>query len=96
MPNCLKNPLIAQKYKPELGAALPGRRELPHLIRQVYVGRARVVCAAEREKLAAGPRQGGCAWRSHWFTQAAKSSHTKAVCLRKDALQGLRLIDLCH
>ena len=82
------------KGLPELGVLLQVERELPHLIRQVYVGKGTGLFAQqERENW----QQAEARLREALteFTQAAKSSYQGRL-FAQDALQGLRLIDLCR
>lgn len=82
------------KGLPELGVLLQVERELPNLIRQVYVGKGTGLFAAQEQE----------SWqqaeaRLHDaltdFAQAAKSTYQGRL-FAQDALQGLRLIDLCR
>jgi hypothetical protein len=82
------------KGLPELGVLLQVERELPHLIRQVYVGKGTGLFAAQEQK----------SWQQaekrlrdalNEFAQAAKSTYQGRL-FAQDALQGLRLIDLCQ
>jgi hypothetical protein len=82
------------KGLPELGVLLQVERELPHLIRQVYVGKGTGLFAQqERENW----QQAEARLREALteFAQAAKSSYQGRL-FAQDALQGLRLIDLCR
>jgi len=82
------------KGLPELGVLLQVERELPSLIRQVFVGKGTGLFAHEE--------------RADWlgaearlrkalidFAQAVKSTYQGRL-FAQDALQGLRLIDLCR
>ena len=82
------------KGLPELGVLLQVERELPHLIRQVYVGKGTGLFA-EQEK--ANWQQAEARLRAALtdFTHAAKSTYQGRL-FAQDALQGLRLIDLCR
>jgi type I restriction-modification system DNA methylase subunit len=80
------------KGLPELGVLLQVERELPHLIRQVYVGKGTGLFAAQEQE----------SWQQaearlhealNEFAQAAKSTYQGRL-FAQDALQGLRLIDL--
>ncbi|MEY4943217.1 MAG: system adenine-specific DNA-methyltransferase PglX [Planctomycetota bacterium] len=79
---------------PELGVLLQAERELPHLIRQVYVGKGTGLFAQQEQE---SWQQAGV--RLHValteFAQAAKSNYQGRL-FAQDALQGLRLIDLCR
>jgi hypothetical protein len=79
---------------PELGVLLRAERELPQLIRQIYVGKGTGLFAQQEQE----------SWqqaeaRLHEalteFAQAAKSTYQGRL-FAQDALQGLRLIDLCR
>ena len=79
---------------PELGVLLQVERELQHLIRQVYVGEGTGLFAAQEQE----------SWQQvearlrvalTEFAQAAKSTYQGRL-FAQDALQGLRLIDLCR
>jgi len=82
------------KGLPELGVLLQVERELPSLISQVYVGTGTGLFAAEEQesweraeaRLRAALRE---------FAQAAKSTYQGRL-FAQDALEGLRLIDLCR
>jgi hypothetical protein len=82
------------KGLPELGVLLQVERELPHLIRKVYVGKGTGLFA-EQEK--ANWQQAEARLRAALteFAQAAKSTYQGRL-FAQDALQGLRLIDLCR
>ena len=82
------------KGLPELGVLLHVERELPNLIRQVYVGKGTGLFAAQEQE----------SWQHAEerlrdalteFAQAAKSTYQGRL-FAQDALQGLRLIDLCR
>ena len=82
------------KGLPELGVLLRVERELPALIRQVYVGTGTGLFAEqERENW----QQAEARLREALteFAQAAKSTYQGRL-FAQDALQGLRLIDLCR
>ena len=81
------------KRLPELGVLLQVERELPHLVRQVYVGKGTDLFADQE--------------REHWqlaemrlrtalteFAHAAKATYQGRL-FAQDALQGLRFVDLC-
>ena len=82
------------KGLPELGVLLQVERELPHLIRQVYVGKGTGLFAEQEQ---ADWKQAEARLRTALteFAQAAKSTYQGSL-FAKDALQGLRLIDLCR
>ncbi len=80
------------KGLPELGVLLQVERELPQLIRQVYLGKGTGLFALQEQE----------AWQKAEdrlrkalaeFAQAAKSTYQGRL-FAQDALQGLRLIDL--
>ena len=82
------------KGLPEMGILLQVERELPELIRQIYVGKGTGLFAAQEQE----------AWKLAetrlrqaltQFAQAAKSTYQGRL-FAQDALQGLRLIDLCR
>jgi hypothetical protein len=82
------------KGLPELGVLLQVERELPHLIRQVYVGKGTGLFAEEEQET----------WRHAearlrealtGFAHATKSTYQGRL-FADDALQGLRLMDLCR
>ena len=82
------------KGLPELGVLLQVERELPNLIRQVYVGKGTGLFAAQEQE---NWQQAEERLRSALteFAQAAKSTYQGRL-FAQDALQGLRLIDLCR
>lgn len=82
------------KGLPEMGVLLQVERELPSLIRQVYVGKGTGLFAQEERAdwLAAEAR---LRQALSDFAQAAKSTYQGRL-FAQDALQGLRLIDLCR
>lgn len=82
------------KGLPEMGVLLQVERELPSLIRQVYVGKGTGLFAQEERAdwLAAEARLRKALTD---FAQAAKSTYQGRL-FAQDALQGLRLIDLCR
>lgn len=82
------------KGLPELGVLLQVERELPDLIRQVYVGKGTGLFAAQELE---SWQQAEARLREalNEFAQAAKSSYQSRL-FAQDALQGLRLIDLCR
>ncbi|MCY1425757.1 hypothetical protein D9M71_415530 [compost metagenome] len=82
------------KGLPELGVLLQVERELPSLIRQVYVGAGTGLFAAEEQE---SWEQAEDRLRTALveFAQAAKSTYQGRL-FAQDALEGLRLIDLCR
>lgn len=82
------------KGLPELGVLLQVERELPHLIRQVYVGLGTGLFAQQDQEnwLQAEARLQAALTE---FAQAANSTYQGRL-FAQDALQGLRLIDLCR
>lgn len=82
------------KGLPELGVLLQVERELPHLVRQVYVGTGTGLFAAQDQQ---NWQQAESRLRQalHDFTRATQSTY-QARLFAQDALQGLRLIDLCR
>jgi hypothetical protein len=82
------------KHLPEMGVLLQVERELPHLIRQVFVGKGTGLFAAQEQE---SWRQAEARLREALtqFAQAAKSTYQGRL-FSQDALQGLRLIDLCR
>lgn len=82
------------KGLPELGVLLQVERELPHLIRQVYVGKGTGLFAEQEQ---ANWQQAEARLREALteFAHAAKSTYQGRL-FAQDALQGLRLIELCR
>ncbi len=82
------------KGLPEMGVLLQVERELPNLIRQVYVGKGTGLFAAQEQE---NWQQAEARLRVALteFAQAAKSTYQGRL-FAHDALQGLRLIDLCR
>lgn len=82
------------KGLPELGVLLQVERELPNLIRQVYGGKGTGLFAAQEKK---DWEQAEERLRTalNEFAQAAKSTYQGRL-FAQDALEGLRLIDLCR
>ena len=82
------------KGLPELGVLLQVERELPHLIRQVYVGKGTGLFAEQEQ---ANWQQAEARLRAALtdFAHEAKSTYQGRL-FAQDALQGLRLIDLCR
>ena len=82
------------KGLPELGVLLQIERELPNLIHQVYVGKGTGLFAQqEQESWQQAEARLRVALTN--FAQAAKSTYQGRL-FAQDALQGLRLIDLCR
>lgn len=82
------------KGLPELGVLFQVERELPHLIRQVYVGKGTGLFAQqEQENWQQAEARVRVALAD--FVHAAKSTYQDRL-FAHDALQGLRLIDLCR
>lgn len=82
------------KGLPELGVLLQVERELPHLIRQVYVGKGTGLFA-EQEQESWQQAEARLRTALTEFAQAAKSTYQGRL-FAQDALQGLQLIDLCR
>src|SRR5690606_29020222 len=82
------------KDLPELGVLLQVEHELPRLIRQVYVGKGTGLFAEQEQE---NWQQAEARLREALteFAQAAKSTYQGRL-FAQDALQGLRLIDLCR
>jgi len=82
------------KGLPEMGVLLQIERELLNLIRQVYVGQGTGLFAAQEQE---NWQQAEARLRTALteFAQAAISSYRGRL-FAQDALQGLRLIDLCR
>lgn len=82
------------KGLPELGVLLQVERELPSLIRQVYVGAGTGLFAAEEKE---SWEQAEYRLRTALvdFAQQARSTYQGRL-FAQDALEGLRLIDLCR
>ena len=86
--------LVMLKGLPELGVTLQVERELPQLIRQVYVGKGTDLLAElEQESWQRAEARLRAALTE--FAQAARASYLGRL-FAQDALQGLRLIDLCR
>jgi hypothetical protein len=82
------------KGLPEMGVLLQVERELPKLIRQVYVGKGTGLFASqEQENWQLAEARLRTALTE--FAQAAKSTYQGRL-FAQDALQVLRLIDLCR
>lgn len=82
------------KGLPELGVLLQVERELPSLIRQVYVGTGTGLFATE-EKESWEQAEARLRMALVEFAQATKSTYQGRL-FAQDALEGLRLIDLCR
>ena len=82
------------KGLPELGVLLQVERELPNLIRQVYVGKGTGLFAQQEQE---NWQQAEARLRAALteFAQTAKATYQGRL-FAQDALQGLRLIDLCR
>lgn len=82
------------KGLPELGVLLQVERELPQLIRQVYVGKGTGLFGAQEQ---ADWKHAETRLRTslYAFAQAANSTYQGRL-FAQDALKGLRLIDLCR
>ena len=82
------------KGLPEMGVLLQVERELPQLIRQVYVGKGTGLFAQQEQE---SWQQAEARLRVALteFAQAAKSTYQGRL-FAQDSLQGLRLIDLCR
>jgi hypothetical protein len=81
------------KGLPEMGVLLQVERELPKLIRQVYVGEGTDLFSSEEQE---NRQQAEIRLRKALteFAQTANSTYQGRL-FAQDALQGLRLIDLC-
>jgi hypothetical protein len=79
---------------PELGVLLQVERDLPHLIRQVYGGQGTGLFA-QQEQEAWQQAEARLREALTEFAHAAKSTYQGRL-FAHDALQGLRLIDLCR
>ena len=86
--------LVMLKGLPELGVTLQVERELPQLIRQVYVGKGTDLLA-ELEQESWQRAEARLREALTEFAQAARASYLGRL-FAQDALQGLRLIDLCR
>ncbi|MGN5012773.1 Eco57I restriction-modification methylase domain-containing protein [Aeromonas veronii] len=82
------------KGLPEMGVLLQVERELPNLISQVYVGKGTGLFAAQEQE---SWQQAEARLRTALteFAQAANSTYQGRL-FAQDALQGLRIIDLCR
>ena len=89
-----KKTLQLLKGLPEMGLLLQVERELPDLIRQVYVGKGMGLFAAQEQE---GWRDAEV--RLHYaltdFARAANSTYQGRLFVQ-DALEGLRIIDMCR
>ena len=79
---------------PELGVLLQVERELPNLIRQVYVGKGTGLFAAQEQE-SWHQAEGRLLEALTEFSHAAKTTYQGRL-FAHDALQGLRIIDLCR
>ena len=79
---------------PEMGVLLQVERELPSLIRHAYVGKGTDMLATQEQEIW---QQAETRLRTALteFAQAAKSTYQGRL-FAQDALQGLRLIDICR
>jgi hypothetical protein len=82
------------KGLPELGVLLRSEQELPKLIRQVYVGKGNDLLAEQEQE---NWQQAEARLREALtdFARAANASYQGRL-FAQDALEGLRLIDLCR
>lgn len=89
-----KKSLQLLKGLPELGVLLQVERELPNLIRQVYVGKGTGLFAEQEQE---SWQHAAARLRTALteFALAAKSTYQGRL-FAQDALQGLRLVDLCN
>lgn len=78
---------------PELGVLLPVERELPHLIREVYGEHGPMFRETDLEQWRKAEERLRVALTD--FAQAARATYQGRL-FAQDALQGLRLIDLCR
>ena len=92
MPSCREDAATAQGPARLVDALLRVERELPHLIRQVYIGKGDDLFSAEEQEtwLRAETRLREALTE---FAHAAKSTYQGRL-FAQDALEGLRLIDL--
>lgn len=82
------------KGLPEMGVLLQVERELPNLIRQAYVGKGTGLFAAQEQE-SWQQAEGRLRTALTEFSKAAISSYQGRL-FAQDALQGLRVIDLCR
>lgn len=82
------------KGLPELGVLLRVERELPNLIRQVHIGKGTGLFA-QQEKESWQQAESRLRAALAEFSQAAKSTYQGRL-FAQDALQGLRMIDVCR
>ena len=82
------------KGLPELGVLLQVEQELPHLIRQVYVGKGSGLFA-EQEQESWQQAEARLREALTEFANAATATYQGRL-FAQDALQGLRLIDICR
>jgi hypothetical protein len=83
------------KWLPELGVLLQVERELPNLIRQVYVGKGTGLFAQQEQERW---QQADIRLREAPLTEFARAAQStyQGRLFAQDALQGLHLIDLCR
>ena len=88
-----KKTLQMLKGLPELGVLLKVEHELSQLIRQVYIGKGTGLFAQQEQKSWA---EAEIRLREalHAFAESANSNYQRSL-FAQDALQGLRLVDLC-
>lgn len=81
------------KHLPEMGVLLQVERDLPQLIKQVYVGKGTGLFAQQEQE---SWQKAESRLRSALiaFAQTAKSTYQSHL-FAQDALQGLRLVDMC-
>ena len=82
------------KGLPEMGVLLQVERDLPHLVRQIFIGKGSGLFA-EEEKETWMQAEARLRLALTEFAQAAKSTYQGRL-FAQDALEGLRLIDLCR
>lgn len=82
------------KGLPEMGVLLQVERDLPQLVRQVFIGKGAGLFA-EEEKETWIQAEARLRFALTEFAQAAKSTYQGQL-FAEDALEGLRLIDLCR
>ncbi|MBM3204200.1 hypothetical protein FJZ55_09900, partial [Candidatus Woesearchaeota archaeon] len=86
--------LVLLKNLPEMGVLLQVERELPHLIMQVYGGKGSGLFAAQEQETWQHAEQ-RLRIALEAFAHAARNTYQGRL-FAQDALQGLRLIDLCR
>ncbi len=87
--------LLLLKGLPELGVLLQVERELPRLIKQAYVGGRGTDLLSAQEHEAWQKAEARLRGALAEFTHAAQSTYRGRL-FAQDALQGLRLIELCQ